>query len=355
MKKQPLRHKQKKKFHRSAALMMCMLLAVSCYSAPVLGAEADSESAVVTQEDYTDNSEVTAEPDSENDYSENDDDVYISIEESLENDEESYGDAKTVTVTFQMGIYGSETVSVISGNYPRTAPTIPQLPAASVLGWYDSDGNAVSPEYIRVFEDTVYTARWSRKISEVFNTEDHTAYINGYENGMFKPEKGVTRAEAAKMLYSLLKVQNVEVKTFTDTEDKWFTEAVGTMAGLGVFKGYEDGSFKPSREITRAEFVKMVVGCDTITSVHADFTDVADDNWAAPYIATATEKGWINGFADGTFKPDQKITRAQAVKIINKMLGRSADADILSKTDVKDFYDVYTSNWAYADLSLIHI
>lgn len=352
MKKKPLRHKAKKKFHRSAALLMCMLLAVSCYSAPVLGAETDdSENITAVQEDIG-GEEITDEGETEDDILEEDaEDILNSIEENnAENDSETYGDTQTVTVTFQMGVYGSETVEVMPGNYPRTAPAIPQLPAANVLGWYDSKGNAVSPEYTRVFEDTVYTARWSRKISDIFNTEDHTAYINGYDNGMFKPEKGVTRAEAAKMMYSLLKVTGVEVKTFSDTENKWFTEAVGTMAGLGVFKGYDDGTFKPQREITRAEFVKMVVGCDTITSVSPAFSDVDDDNWAAPYIATATEKGWINGFADGTFKPDKKITRAQAVTIINNMLGRSADDEVVSSGNAKDFYDVYTSHWAYADI-----
>ncbi len=250
-----------------------------------------------------------------------------------------------------MGIYGTETLSVEKGQYPDGVPEIPQLPAASVLGWYDQTGAPANPAGTPAEQDAVYTARWGRQVSSLLNTSEHFAYIKGYENGMFKPEKGVTRAEAAQMFYSLLRDKSWEQKTFPDVkESQWYADAVGVMAGLGIVRGYSDGNFRPDRQITRAEFVTMAVACDTLQDGTSDFTDVSDTSWYAPYVATAAAKGWIGGFKDGSFRPDDTITRAQAVTILNKMLGRTPDADIKEKTGVKNFYDVFTTSWAYGNI-----
>lgn len=323
--KKPLRHKAEKNFRHFIALLMCILLAVSCYSAPVLGAEPDSTA------DEGESAEVIA-------------------EESYSTEEPTDDEDETVTLTFNMGMYGTQTLIVQKGEYPSNVPSIPTMPSASILGWYNSNGEQVYPASVRAEEDTVYTARWSRKVADILNTYDHVAYISGY-NGMFKPNSSVTRAEAAQMLYSLLNNKNVEQKSFSDVEEgKWYYEAVGTMAGLGVIRGYSDGTFKPGREITRAEFVTMAVNCDTIMDCELTFPDVDENNWAAPYIATAAAKGWVAGLADGTFGANEKITRAQAVTIINKMLGRSPDLNISEKTDAKNFYDVFPGNWAYGNI-----
>lgn len=360
MKKPPLRHKANKNFRYGASLLLCLILAVSCYSAPVLGAEPEDAPPAETVESAP--AEASPEgalpvesaapeevPADESPLPENAAPALEAGEPDVSSEPEEAPDL--VTLTFQMGPFGVQTMEVGEGQYPSSIPEIPQLPAAQPMGWYDNAGNLVYPGSLPAERDAVYTARWSRQVSELLNTDEHFAYIKGYENGMFKPNKGVTRAEAAQMLYSLLRDQSWEKKSFSDVgETKWYADAVGVMAGLGVIRGYADGSFRPGREITRAEFVTMAVNCDAIGEGELSFSDVSANSWAAPYIATASAKGWISGFQDGAFHPDDKITRAQAVTIINNMLGRSADAEILDKLDAKNFYDVFPENWAYGNI-----
>jgi len=359
MKKPPLRHKAKKNFRYGISLLLCLILAVSCYSAPVLGAEpedAPQSEAVESmpeeafpEEPFPEESGVSAEmPSDENILPENAAPALETGEQDVSSEPEEAPDM--VTLTFQMGTFGTQTLEVEKGQYPSNIPEIPQLPAARPMGWYDKDGNPVNPGSLPAEQDASYTARWSRQVSDLLNTDEHSAYIKGYENGMFKPGNSVTRAEAAQMLYSLLRDRSWEKKSFSDVGAQWYADAVGTMAGLGVIRGYTDGSFRPNREITRAEFVTMAVNCDTIEEGEIFFSDVSPNSWAAPYIATASAKGWISGFQDGSFHPDDKITRAQAVTIINKMLGRCADTDILKKTDAKNFYDVFPGGWAYGNI-----
>ncbi len=139
-----------------------------------------------------------------------------------------------------------------------------------------------------------------------------------------------------KMFYALLRSHDWEIKTFPDVPaSKWYADPVGTMATLGIVGGYENGAFRPDQQITRAEFVKMAVSFDTIQDGELIFPDVSPSSWAVPYIVTATQNGWINGYKDG-FHPEDRITRSEAVTIINRMLGRSPDAEILSLTDTKN-------------------
>lgn len=341
--RRPLRHKAKKNFRHVISLLLCLILAVSCYSAPVLGAE--------FSEQPTDETELINEAaqQTENESAEISEEPELQAEGTTESDTEEKPDP--VTVTFNMGGFGVRKYVVSKGGYLVEAPDIPYLQGAYVLGWYNEYGVNVSPLSIPVEEDTVYTARWSRNVSDILNTDAHSAYIGGYDNGMFKPNHSVTRAEAAKMLYSLLRNTYWEKKYFSDIYDKWYTEAVSTMAGLGVIRGYDDGTFKANKEITRAEFVSMVVNCDTILDGPVMFSDVSNNHWAASYIATATAKGWINGFPDGSFRPDEKITRAQAVTVINNMLGRSPDEHIKEKKNLKNFYDVFDTHWAYGEIA----
>lgn len=207
-------------------------------------------------------------------------------------------------------------------------------------------------ELLESEETAVQTSgtRYWNSVNEVLNTDDHKAYISGYENGFFLPNSNVTRAEAVQMFYSLLRNQPAEKKSFTDTASGWYKEAVESVAGLGVVGGYEDGTFRPNNKITRAEFVTIAVGFDSITQTESEFTDVPSTSWAAPYIATAAAKGWVSGYEDGTFRPNDNITRAEAVSILNKLLGRKVDVDIKEKTDAKNFYDVFPEHWAYGQI-----
>lgn len=194
------------------------------------------------------------------------------------------------------------------------------------------------------------TERWWSTVSDVLNTYEHSAYISGYRSGVFKPNAHVTRAEAVQMFYSLLLQKDGPRREFTDTADAWFTTAVETVAGMGVVNGYSDGGFHPNDDITRAEFVTIAVGFDTLSPGETAFTDVPAASWAAPYISTAAGKGWVSGFKDGSFRPNEKITRAEAVTILNHLLGRTPDTDIKEKSDAKNFYDVFPEHWAYGNI-----
>lgn len=253
------------------------------------------------------------------------------------------------TVTFQMGSFGSTTLEVEEGQLPTSVPTIPDLPAAKVLGWFDKDGSPVDPATLTVTGDVTYTARWSRQVSDLLNTEEHVAYMSGYNTGLFLPNKSVTRAEAVTMFYKLLVSTEWEKKSFPDVAStQWYATAVETLAGLGIVSGYEDGTFGPNKNITRAEFVTIAMAFSTLETGRSTFSDVKDTSWAAPYIVSASQQGWISGYTDGTFGPDKNITRAEAVSIINKMLGRAADAGVKNLSDVKNYYDLFPTHWAYA-------
>ncbi len=347
MKKPPLRHKAKKNVRTGLSLALCVLLTLCFYAAPVRGAE--PESAPPAEETRLEEPEKAALP-------EEPAEAGLAEEPEAPEDPEASGGnpeekPETVTLTFRMGSFGTRTLEVEKGQYPSGLPEIPSLPAADLLGWYDQQGQPAHPENYPAEADAVYTARWSRQVDSLLNTDEHFAYIHGYSKGMFKPGNGVTRAEAAQMFYSLLRDQSWEKKTFSDVPaDKWYADAIGTMAGLGILSGYTDGAFRPNRQITRAEFVTMAAACDTLENGGASFSDVPASSWAAQSIASASAKGWVDGFQDGTFRPKDKITRAQAVTILNQMLGRSPDPDVKGKDGVKNFYDVYPTSWAYGQI-----
>ena len=253
------------------------------------------------------------------------------------------------TVTFQMGILGSSTMEVAQGEVPGLVPEIGALPGAVILGWFNSQGEKVDPETLPITGDTVYTARWSRQVETLLNTDDHNAYISGYDNGFFLPDSPMTRAEVVSMFYKLLRQVDWEPRTFTDVQaGDWYAGAVEALAGLGAISGYEDGTFRPNNEITRAEFVAIAVAFTTLRSGDSGFSDVPEDFWGADAIYTATSLGWISGMGDNRFAPNEPITRAQAVSIINKMLRRNPYSSVKDFTDVKNFYDLSTDHWAYA-------
>lgn len=192
--------------------------------------------------------------------------------------------------------------------------------------------------------------RWWTSVSDVLNTTEHSAYISGYSSGVFQPNAHVTRAEAVQMFYSLLLQKNVSRRRFFDTDSAWYTDAVETIAGMGIINGYSDGGFHPNDDITRAEFTTIAVGFDTLSPGEMTFSDVPATSWAAPYISSAAGKGWVSGMKDGTFHPNDKITRAEAVTILNKLLGRTPDTDIEEKPDAKNFFDVFPDHWAYGNI-----
>ena len=160
------------------------------------------------------------------------------------------------------------------------------------------------------------------------NGDDHFAYIVGYPDGNVKPGGNITRAEVATIFFRLL---TEEVRTANSTQSnslsdvtrgQWFNHAVSTLSSMGIVKGHNDGTFAPNAPITRAEFAAIAARFDDKnTNTSSKFTDIAS-HWAKNEIGIAANKGWINGYPDGTFRPNQYITRAEAMTLVNRVLNR---------------------------------
>lgn len=187
------------------------------------------------------------------------------------------------------------------------------------------------------------------------NGNDHVAYVHGYTDGTVKPCSNVTRAETAAMLYRLLtENRRNEIQTasnsFSDVSaDAWYNEPVSTMANGKYIMGFPDGTFGGNKNITRAELVAMLVRFIEVQNEDCSFTDVSRDYWAYGCIATATKAGWIAGYPDGTFKPEQPITRAEAMTIINRVLNRGVN----EKSELMNFKvwpDNEPSAWYYYEV-----
>ena len=165
------------------------------------------------------------------------------------------------------------------------------------------------------------------------NSVDHFKYIVGYPDGTVQPNGNISRAEVTTAFYRLLTAEKRDAvftaaNTFTDVKStQWFNKAVSSMANGSYVLGYPDGSFGGSRNITRAEFVAIASRFMNAKDGAVTFSDVSSGNWAYQYISTAVAYGWIDGYPDGTFRPSQPITRAEAMTIINRMLNRGVDAD----------------------------
>ena len=160
------------------------------------------------------------------------------------------------------------------------------------------------------------------------NGDDHYAYIVGYPNGNVEPNGNITRAEVATIFFRLL---TEEVRTANSTQSnslsdvtrgQWFNHAVSTLSSMGIVKGHNGGMFAPNAPITRAEFAAIAARFDDKnTDTSSKFTDIAS-HWAKNEIGIAANKGWINGYPDGTFRPNQYITRAEAMTLVNRVLNR---------------------------------
>ena len=184
------------------------------------------------------------------------------------------------------------------------------------------------------------------------NTAEHMQYMNGYTDGTFRPDASITRAEASKLLASLLvnKIEN-EDHLFTDVDvSAWYADAVRQMTGFGLVNGYTNGTFKPNAKITRAEFVAILsrLPHDAI-GTDKSFNDVPKTNWAYDAVQTALAQGWLS--AGTNFRPNAPITRAETVTILNRVLGRQADKQTIYTSDgIRVMPDVPDTHWAYWDM-----
>ena len=204
---------------------------------------------------------------------------------------------------------------------------------------------SVTPTVVLADPSVTGVTRW-------LNTTDHTAYLSGYPGGTFGPDNSMTRAEVAQMFYALLLNKDVTItKTFSDVPaDAWYATAVNTLASLGMVSGDPDGAFRPNDPITRAEFcvIALAFAYEPDNAV-CYFGDVSRSDWFYTYVAQAASYGWIGGYTNGNFGPNDRITRAQVTTIVNNMLGRAADRDYVidHQADLVQFSDLTRAHWGY--------
>lgn len=187
------------------------------------------------------------------------------------------------------------------------------------------------------------------------NKDKSSAYMVGYDNGTIRPDEPITRGEAITALYRLVlnKSESEDGRIeFPDVAEEDFAyEAISFMHKNKIVSGYEDGTFRPKNKITRGEFAKIIASFvpDTVKdTAECGFTDISL-SWARMYIEKVFNAGWINGYPDKTYLPDNNITRAEFMVIMNKVLGRVPNAD-MAKEHENYFTDINAEHWAFADV-----
>jgi uncharacterized repeat protein (TIGR02543 family) len=279
-----------------------------------------------------------------------------------------------VTLDANGGEIGEETIDVIELTAGELlALPIPTRGGYTFLYWSseeDGSGN-VYPTEVNIFfeKDVTLYAQWE-KLNDytprtdpdppkpTLNKQDHFAYIVGYPDGNVRPGGLITRAETATILFRLLEDDArsesiTKYNSFSDSgSGQWFNTAVSTLAKLGIIKGYPDGSVRPDSNITRAEFVAMVSRFfDASTGGSMPYSDVPSGHWASGYIVSAYNAGIILGYPDGTFRPENPISRAEAITIINRLLDRHVAAEEELLPDMVTWRDNADPGvWYYYDI-----
>ena len=195
--------------------------------------------------------------------------------------------------------------------------------------------------------------------SSVLNTDDHYSYIIGYKDGYLRPYGTITRGEVATIFFRLLTDEArdkywSQTNSYSDcNSDLWCNNAISTLSNMGIIDGYSDGTFRPYGKITRAQFAKIAVGFfETTTQEYQGYySDIPENAWFTNYVEAASRVGLIQGFADGTFRPNVNITRAQACVIVNRALNRKpATERLLPTAKMINWPDCTPSDWYYADM-----
>ena len=192
------------------------------------------------------------------------------------------------------------------------------------------------------------------KVGPQLNRDDHVAYIMGYPDGTVQPEGEITRAEACTIFFRLLTDSSRDYY-FARTNDysdvnrgDWFNNAISTLSNAGIVTGYNDGTFRPNQPITRGEMAKIIANFANLNKGTKSFTDLSG-HWSKTYVELAAGNGWIAGYPDGSFRPDQKITRAETVTMINRVLERvpAKELRLLSRSIMLTFPDNNPGDWYY--------
>ena len=234
---------------------------------------------------------------------------------------------------------------------------IPKRVGYTFTGWYADKELTDKITSVKMTSDkTVYAGWKATDVPETLNSDNHFAYIVGYEDGLVRPNADITRAEVAAIFFRLLKDDvrddNLTANSvFTDVAfGKWYNKSISTMAKIGIVKGRTANAFVPNAPITRAEFAAICSRFDrSNVEIKSDFNDISG-HWAENEIRRAASLGWIQGYTDGSFKPDQNITRAEAASMINRMLHRLPETvdDLLD--GMIQWPDNQPNDWYYINM-----
>lgn len=233
----------------------------------------------------------------------------------------------------------------------------PEREGFAFAGWYDDPQNTIPVTgEINVTEHNTIHAKWINTTVPSALNDDRSAYVIGYPDGDVRPTANISREEIATIFYRLLKKEireelYMEENTFADVEsDRWSNKEISTMANGKYIQGYEDGTFRPEADITRGEFVTIAARFldAIIDESYKTFNDI-DGHWAEAAIHSVADQEWIGGYEDGSFRPDELITRAEAMAIINRMLVYHIDHDSLIDA-VKHWPDNHPSEWYYLEV-----
>ena len=184
----------------------------------------------------------------------------------------------------------------------------------------------------------------------------HIGYLNAFDVRYLHPNELLTRVEMAFMMYQLLDPDQrpdtlINYQPFTDLPFASDNHCIASLSVIGLLRGYEDGSFRPDNPISRAECVVLLSRLIEVPAGSSTFSDVPETHWASSAISAGTSAGWLSGYPDGTFRPDQNITRLEAVKMINTAFHRTCDVNYVQTTKgFPRFYDVSPEFWGYFDL-----
>ena len=278
--------------------------------------------------------------------------------------------AQMFTVTYTDGVnheevFKDQVYKVAKGSAtPGFDGDTPTRSGYTFMGWSPTVAETVTA-------DVTYIAQWKRNgghhpskpdnTVEIpdedalgLNTDDHFAYIIGYPDGTVQPNGQITRAEATTIFFRLLTEESrsanlTKTNGYTDVaSDAWYNTAASTMTKAGIVDGYPDGTFRPDAPITRAEMAKIISLFAKLDKSESRFSDIAG-HWAEAYIRLAAGNGWIAGYPDGTFGPQRNITRAETATMINRVLDRvpSEESHLLSRGVMQIWPDANPGDWFY--------
>lgn len=249
-------------------------------------------------------------------------------------------------VYFQLDGMGT-TSTVMEGDCVTNVPTPQDTDQGKFGGWWDEKGNLADPAMVPVWKDTTYTAVYLPSL-----TTEHIVYIHGYEEGGFGPGASLTRGEACAIFTQLMTshMEHIPEQTFGDVPaDAWYLSQLSELSAMGVIIGDDQGRIRPEDPITRAEFLTILAKFFPTEPAYSAFIDVPADHWAYDTISCAAVRGWVSGYEDGTFRPDAPITRAEGVSMLNRVLGRTGDPNVLEYR-IERFFDVPLDHWAFGDI-----